>query len=136
MLPSCPVKRLIIIAGLLLITVPAAAEKPKVAVLDLQAQGVPEDTAATLNGVLLSGLSQGGGIDLLGKSCEMFLESFELVLKVRDAPRVDLVRFGKSTFERSGDLQNSLVPILVQCDILNILKRLARSNLNIRYVAG
>jgi hypothetical protein len=62
------VKRLLVIAGLLLLTVPAAAKKPKVAVLDLQAQGVPEETAATLNGVLLSGLSEGGGIDLLGKS--------------------------------------------------------------------
>ena len=66
MLPSRPVKRLIIIAGLLAITVPAAAKRPKVAVLDLQAQGVPADTAATLNGVLLSGLAEGGGIDLLG----------------------------------------------------------------------
>jgi len=55
-------------ALLLIVAFPAAAKKPKVAVLDLQAQGVPEDTAATLSGVLLSGLSAGGGIDLLGKS--------------------------------------------------------------------
>lgn len=67
MLPSGPVKRLIVIAVLLL-ALPAAAKKPKVAVLDLQAQGVSEETAATLNGVLLSGLSEGGGIDILGKS--------------------------------------------------------------------
>jgi hypothetical protein len=62
--------RLVVIAGLLVLAAPAtaAAKKPKVAVLDLQAQGVPEETAATLNGVLLSGLSEGGGIDLLGKS--------------------------------------------------------------------
>lgn len=41
---------------------------PKVAVLDLQAQGVSEDETRALTGVLLAGLAQGGGIDLLGKS--------------------------------------------------------------------
>jgi len=61
-------KPLTVIALLLIVAVPAAAKKPKVAVLDLQAQGVPEETAATLTGVLLSGLSEGGGINLLGKS--------------------------------------------------------------------
>ncbi len=60
--------RLIVIAGLLVLAAPAAAKPPKVAVMELQAQGVPEDTAATLSGVLLSGLAAGGGIDLLGKS--------------------------------------------------------------------
>ncbi len=43
------------------------ADKPKVAVLDLQAHGVAEETVATLTGILLSGLAQGGEIDLLGK---------------------------------------------------------------------
>jgi hypothetical protein len=61
-------RRLAVIALLLIFSFPAAAKKPKVAVLDLQAQGVPEETAATLTGVLLSGLSAGGGINLLGKS--------------------------------------------------------------------
>ncbi len=46
----------------------AAGSRPKVAVMDLQAQGVPDETAATLTGILLAGLSEGGGIDMLGKS--------------------------------------------------------------------
>lgn len=40
----------------------------KVAVLDLAPQGVPEGTAATLTGVFLSGLAEGGQIELIGKS--------------------------------------------------------------------
>jgi opacity protein-like surface antigen len=63
------VKRTLVVSLLsLIIGSPAEAKKPNVAVLDLQAQGVPEENAATLTGVLLSGLSEGGGIDLLGKS--------------------------------------------------------------------
>ncbi|MBW1807542.1 MAG: hypothetical protein JRJ87_05060 [Deltaproteobacteria bacterium] len=41
---------------------------PKVAVLDLQGHGVPAETASVLSGILLSGLSEGGGIDMLGKA--------------------------------------------------------------------
>jgi len=41
---------------------------PKVAVLDLQGHGVPQETTAVLSGILLSGLSEGGGIDMLGKA--------------------------------------------------------------------
>jgi len=46
----------------------AEGARPKVAVMDMQAQGVPDETAATLTGILLAGLSEGGGIDMLGKS--------------------------------------------------------------------
>lgn len=35
--------------------------------MDLQGHGVPEETATTLTGILLAGLSEGGQIDLLGK---------------------------------------------------------------------
>jgi hypothetical protein len=42
--------------------------KPKVAVLDLKSNGVDENTVSTLTGILLSGLAEGGGIDLLSKS--------------------------------------------------------------------
>ncbi len=48
-----------------------AAEEPalpKVAVLDMRAQGVGEDSAATLTNVLLTGLAEGGGIDLLSRA--------------------------------------------------------------------
>jgi TolB-like protein len=44
------------------------ANKPRVAVMDLNAHGVENETVATLTGILLSGLSEGGGIDLLGKA--------------------------------------------------------------------
>ncbi|MBN2495296.1 MAG: outer membrane beta-barrel protein [Deltaproteobacteria bacterium] len=45
-----------------------APARPRVAVLDLQGESFPSETLATLTGVLLSGLSQGGGLDVLGKA--------------------------------------------------------------------
>ena len=41
---------------------------PRVAVLDLHSQGTDDQTAATLTGVLLSGLADGGGIELLSNA--------------------------------------------------------------------
>jgi hypothetical protein len=60
-----------LVAVILLLTAPAFADEskpPKVAVLDLKAQGVAQDAVKTLTGVLLSGLAEGGGIDMLSKA--------------------------------------------------------------------
>ena len=77
-----------LIAMIMSLTAPALADEskpPKVAVLDLQAQGVAEDAVKTLTGVLLSGLTEGGGIDLLSKAdlgSMLSLEQTKLLFKL------------------------------------------------------
>lgn len=66
-----------------------AGDARRVAVLDLQPQGVEPELAATLNNVLLEGLLKGGGISLLSKSDMTRILNLEEARQLLGCPQED-----------------------------------------------